>query len=300
MPTPEPSETDPHLPELPVKPKTAAQPEVPDFAEMFGSSEKRKPSEWQQLCAQYCAGAQGYLQALMRDLLMATDEEGRTTVMEKIDIVVGKLRQLQNDVGTALKETAAIQAEVETAMSSVKKGFRHAAQLVNKEPDVPTLKPDSPALDDARALIAKSIQSHGISSVLHPLWPRVADAIRQRAEKRRAAKQQAGAGAAPANHTQELDPLEAALPADDAGQEQVVVYEGDPPEGDLPAAGKKLPAVKPPKRAPKTAATSDETRWQFAGRWAGNIASVGIAPAIRAALRARARKQVAAAQESEG
>jgi len=278
---PGPSETE-DLPELPVEgdePKAAAQPEVPNFATEFGDTKMRSPTEWQQLCGRYCAGAQEYMKALMRELLTAKDEPGRATVMDKMAVIVDKLRQLRKDVAIELKETSTIQAEVAAAMESVTADFRKAAQTVTQEAEMPTLKKNSPALPNAKNLISDAIKSHGISSVLHPKWPNVASVMREKAQRK-----QAAAAAVPAHHTQELDNLGEALPTgDDTGQGQVLIYEGDP----FPAA------TKPPKRAPttKTAKPKAETGLQSAGRWAGNIASLGIAPAIRAGLRARARKK---------
>jgi len=292
-PMPEPSETD-ELPELPVEgdeSKAAAQSEVPDFAEIFGSLEPRKPSEWQKICAQYCAGSVEYMKVLMRRLLTAKDEQRRSVVMADANTVITKLRELRRDMAGILKEATEIRSEIDETMNKVAEDFQKAAGAVTKETGIPKLKKESPALAKAKELITSSAKSHSISDTLHAKnrWTRLGAVMSQRAKKRRQVATRPAA-----NHTQELDSLGEALPTgDDTGQGQVVVFEDDLLKDDLPEAKQNLPAVKPPARTPKakTAKPEGETRTQFALRWTGNLASVGIAPAIRAGLRARARKK---------
>ena len=278
---------------------------VPDFSAEFGDTEKKTPNEWQNLCARYCAGSKNYMKALMRELLTAEVAEERAEVLERMKVITDKLKMLRNDVGDALKETAAIVADIKTAEAEADKDFRHAAQVVNKEPDTPTLSADSPALGDVKTLIARSKRAYGTASVLHPRFPEViALQEKKRAAKRRAA-QQADAGTVPAHHAQEIDVSDATASADSdeltlepTDGEQVVAVDASEFGLDTTSAPLDLDEALPDEEAQPLPAVSKpkaETKGQFALRWTGNIASVGIAPW----LRARARKKAVAAQENE-
>ena len=268
---------------------------VPDFSAEFGDTEKKTPSDWQKLCARYCAGAQGYMKALMRELLTAEDAEGRKEVLRRMKVITDKLKTLRVDVGNMLQERAAINSEIKVAEAAVDQDFRQAAQAVNKEAETPTLSADSPALGDVKTLIAHSKRAHGTASVLHPRFPEViALQERRKAAKRRAA-QQADAEAIPAHHAQTIDVDELTLkPADD---QVVATDESELGPGDelLPATEEEAAALEAQTLTTATKPTA-ESWGKWTGRWAGNLASFGIAPAVRAWLRSRAQKQAATGQ----